>query len=149
MHEIARPRAAVEVLFVDVDGAVLIVEPTDGARWAVPGGPVARGERPREAAARVLYGQLGLESAPDRLLAADWSPLVRQEHVVFLFDGGELTDDELDAIELRPGDVDSWAFIAPEELFVMLEPRLTRRVTAALDARAAGRTDYLENGTPA
>ncbi len=148
MDEIARPRAAVEVLFVDADGAVLIVEPTDAATWAIPGGPVARGEKPRAAVPRVLAERLGLDLTPDRLLVTDWSPVVREEHVAFVFDGGELTDHELEAIELRPGDVDSWAFIPPEELFVMLEPRLTRRVTAALDARVAGRTDYLENGTP-
>ncbi len=149
MNEIARPRADVEVLFVDTDGGVLIVDPTDSAKWIIPGGPVARGEKPREAVLRVLAERFGLDLTPDRLLVTDWSPAVREEYVAFVFDGGELTAEELDAIELRPGDVDSWAFIAPEELFVMLEPRHTRRVTAALDARVSGRTDYLENGTPA
>ena len=149
MDEIARPQAAVEVLFVDADGAVLIVDPTDSATWIIPGGPVDRGEKPREAAVRVLAERLGLDLTPARLLVTDWAPVVREEHVAFVFDGGELTDDELEGLELRLGDIDSWAYIPPEELFVMLEPRLTRRVTAALDARLAGRTDYLENGTPA
>ncbi len=149
MNEIARPQAAVEVLFVDADGAVLIVDPTDSATWIIPGGPVVRGEKPREAALRILNDRMGLEITPDRLLVTDWAPILREEHVAFVFDGGELTDDELEGIELRLGDVDSWAYLPPEELFVMLEPRLTRRVTAALDARLAERTDYLENGNPA
>ncbi|MDT7708166.1 MAG: hypothetical protein QOG20_3773, partial [Pseudonocardiales bacterium] len=39
-------------------------------------------------------------------------------------------------------------FVPPEELFVMMEPRLVRRVTAALGAKEAGATWYLENGVP-
>lgn len=147
-HE-ARPVCSAGMLFVDDDGGVLLVEPADQPRWSIPGGTVGRGETPRDAAARLLGEQLGLDLTPGRLLVVDWAPEAGAEQAGFVFDGGALTEARLDAIELRPGGIESWAYIAPEELFVMTPPRLCRRVTAALDARAAGGgTRYLEGGVP-
>jgi 8-oxo-dGTP diphosphatase len=141
----ARPGCGAAALFVDSTGEVLIVEPTDKATWEIPGVQVQRGETPREACVRALHDQLALDVAPGRLLVVDWAPFVREERVRFVFDGGELTDEQLEDIELAP-ELTSWAFLPPEELFVMVEPRLVRRVTAALAARAAGITTYLEGG---
>ncbi|MGQ0575438.1 MAG: NUDIX domain-containing protein [Pseudonocardia sp.] len=144
----AQPRCTAGALFVDAEGAVFLVEPNERAEWAIPAGGVEHAETPRQACGRALQEKLGLDVVPGRLLVVDWAPRVREERVLFVFDGGELTDDQLDAIDMPFGVIDSWAFIDPDELFVMLEPRLTRRVTAALGARAAGTTWYLENGEP-
>lgn len=148
MDDRAQPMCAAGALFLDADGHVLIVEPTERATWTIPAGPVERGETPREACARAITDWLGLDLTPGRLLVVDWAPRVRDERVLFVFDGGELGDEELDAIDLPFGTLDNWACLPADELFVMLEPRLTRRVTAALDARAVGGTHYLENGDP-
>jgi 8-oxo-dGTP diphosphatase len=78
----------------------------------------------------------------------DWAPHVQEDRVRFVFDGGVLTDEQLDAIVLEPDELTSWAFVAPDELFVRVEPRLGRRVSAALEAREAGATRYLEHGVP-
>ena len=130
--ELARPDVAAGALFVDDDGRVMVVEPTYAARWGIPGGMVEPGETPREACARELREELGLDLPVGRLLVVDWAPLVREERVRFVFDGGTLAEDQLDRIELAPDELASWAFLPPEELFVMLSPRLTRRVVAAL-----------------
>ncbi|HEY0811764.1 MAG TPA: NUDIX hydrolase [Pseudonocardia sp.] len=142
----ARPLATVGVLLMDDDGHVLIVEPLHDARWEVPGGPVDQGETPQQACSRQIREQLGLELPLGRLLVVEWAKQVAEERVVFVFDGGTLTDDLFDAVELPPQELESWACMPPEELFVMLAPEVTRRVDAALDARAAGQTWYLENG---
>jgi 8-oxo-dGTP diphosphatase len=144
--DLARPDVAAGALFVDDEGRVMVVEPTYAARWGIPGGMVERGENPREACVRELREELGLELPVGRLLVVDWAPLVREERVRFVFDGGTLAEEQLDRIELAPDELTSWAFLPPEELFVMLSPRLTRRVVAALAARARGETAYLEDG---
>lgn len=149
VDNIARPAAAAAVLFLDDEGRVLIVEPTYKPRWEIPGGEVERGESPREACERVLHDELRLDRVPGTLLVVDWAPLVREERVRFVFDGGTLTEAELDGIELRPDVLTSWAFLPPDELFVMMEPRLVRRVLSAVDARRAGVPAYLEGGTAA
>ncbi|GAA3247523.1 hypothetical protein GCM10017691_56870 [Pseudonocardia petroleophila] len=146
---IARTAAAAAVLFLDADGQVLIVEPTYKPRWEIPGGDVEKGETPRDACVRLLHEELRLDLLPGRLLVVDWAPLVREERVRFVFDGGTLTEAQLDRIELAPDVLTSWAFLSPDELFVMMEPRLVRRVSAAIDARRAGVPTYLEHGLPA
>jgi 8-oxo-dGTP diphosphatase len=145
----ARPDCAAGALFLDDEGRVLIVEPTYKARWEIPGGRVERGETPRAACVRELREELGLDLPLGRLLVVDWAPNVRDEHVRFVFDGGTLTEEQLDAIELAPDELSSWAFLPPEEMFVMMTPRLVRRVTAALEARERGVTAYLEHGVAA
>ena len=140
---------AAGVLFVDGEGRVLLVEPVHEARWSIPGGPVRPGETPRETCARELRDGLGLEAPVGRLLVVDWAPLVREERIRFVFDGGVLGEDGADGMVLDGGQLASWAFLPPEELFVMVAPRLGRRLAAAVEARAAGDTVYLEDGAPA
>ncbi|MDN5747054.1 MAG: NUDIX hydrolase [Pseudonocardia sp.] len=149
VDDAARPDCATGALFTDDEGAVLLVEPTFRSRWELPGGEVERGETPREACARAVSEQFGIDLALGRLLVVDWAPVVREEHIGFVFDGGELTPEQLDGVELVPDELCAWAFLPPEELFVMMEPRLVRRVTAALGARDADATSYLEHGVPA
>lgn len=148
VDRIARAETAAGALFVDPEGQVLIVEPTYKPRWEIPGGMVERGETPREACERELHEELGLELPVGRLLVVDWAPLVREERIRYVFDGGILTEEQLDRIVLPPDELTSWAFVPAEELFVMMAPRLMRRVTAALEARGAGVTTYLEHGQP-
>lgn len=148
VDHIARPAAAAGALFLDDEGRVLIVEPTYKRHWEIPGGAVERGESPREACARELKEELGIDLPVGRLLVVDWAPLVREERVRFVFDGGVLTESQLETVELAPDELTSWAFLPPEELFVMMEPRLVRRVVSALDARSTGVTAYLEDGRP-
>ena len=87
-----------------------------------------------------------------RLLVVDWATGTTEEpegRVRFVFDGGVLTEERLDGIDLPPDELESWACVPVEDLFVMLSGDLSRRVTAALDARVAGGTWYLENGNRA
>jgi ADP-ribose pyrophosphatase YjhB (NUDIX family) len=145
----SRPFAAAGALFLNEDGDVLIVEPTYKAVWEIPGGAVEHGETPREACARELCEELGLQLRPGRLLVVDWSSDADgRDRVRFVFDGGVLSDVVLDSIVLPPDELGAWACIPEQELGAVLAPDLTRRVTAALGAQAAGETWYLEDGLP-
>lgn len=139
---------AAGALFLDEAGRLLLVEPTYKPTWEIPGGQVEPGETPRAACVRELREELGLALEPGRLVVVDWAPRDGVDRVLFVFDGGTLSADQPAAIVLPPDELASWAFVAQEEVALRTAPWLARRIAAALAARAAGVTRYLESGVP-
>lgn len=142
-------RAAAGVLFVDEAGWVLLVEPVYKQGWEFPGGVVSAEESPLAGAVREVKEELGLVvNGPLPLLVVDWVPPrgAVTESVVWLFDGGFLTDEEIASIRLPAEELRSYRFVDPAEASSLLPPLRGRRLTAALAARAAGGPVYLEDG---
>jgi hypothetical protein len=78
-----------------------------------------------------------------------WAPHPQWgDRVLFVFDGGILTRQDIAAIRLQPEELDSYEFLPPAEALDRLIPRLRRRVSAALQAKTDSRTMYLEHGVP-
>jgi ADP-ribose pyrophosphatase YjhB (NUDIX family) len=135
-------------LFVDERGLVLLVEPTYKPGWEIPGGVIEEGETPSAACAREIDEELGLNVHVERLLVVDWAPHPRGERVLFVFDGGLLPDATVERIQLQADELASYRFVPPGEVGAWLSPRLTRRMTAALAAKADGTIHYLEHAVP-
>lgn len=133
-------------LIRDPEGRVLLVEPTYKATWEVPGGAVESDESPRQACARELREELGLEIEVGRLLVLEWQGPEpdRTESVMLVYDGGVLPS--LDCLRLPPDELASAAFVAEPGLDDLLATRLSRRVRAALTALAEGVLVELEHG---
>jgi 8-oxo-dGTP diphosphatase len=140
---------AAGALFLDGADRVLLVEPTYKPSWEIPGGMVEPGEAPRAACVRELREELGLHLEPGRLLVVDWAPREGVDRVLFVFDGGTLTDAQCAAIRLPADELASWAFVPALEVPARVAPWLARRVLAAVDARRSEATRYLEHGAPA
>ncbi|MFI1223277.1 MULTISPECIES: NUDIX domain-containing protein [unclassified Streptomyces] len=147
-----RVLAAAASLFRNADGRVLLVEPNYREGWALPGGTVESdaGEGPRQAARRETAEEIGLDLAPGRLLAVDWTRGVgRPPIVAYVYDGGVLTAGQLAAIRLQEEELLSWKLVAPADLDGFLLGALGPRVRAALDALASGGGAVeLEHGEP-
>ncbi|MFI9510234.1 NUDIX domain-containing protein [Nocardia sp. NPDC052566] len=143
-----RKRMAAGVLFVDDLDRVLLVEPTYKDRWELPGGVVEHEESPFAAAVREVREELGLTIAPGRLLVLDWVPPdpFPSDGVMFVFDGGVLSADQLAAIALPAEELRGWAWCDDDALAERLRDGLARRIVAARRARADGVTVYLEDG---
>jgi 8-oxo-dGTP pyrophosphatase MutT (NUDIX family) len=139
-------RMGAGALICDPAGRVLVVEPTYKESWEVPGGIVEADESPRQACAREIREELGLELAPGRLLVWEWQGPEpdRTESVMFIFDGGVLPD--LDAVTLPVDELASARFVPPADLADLVAQRLLRRIHAALRALAAGALLELEHG---
>jgi ADP-ribose pyrophosphatase YjhB (NUDIX family) len=144
---VAQPRTAAGVLLFDEAGRVLLVNPTYKPGWEIPGGYLHPGETPSEGAARELKEELGLTTPIGRLLVADWAPHPTEgDKLLFVFDGGILS--EADRAQITPDgvEVDEYGFHGEDQLDALLIPRLARRVHAAFAARERGETVYLEHG---
>src|SRR5437879_13312578 len=95
------------------------------------------GETPRQGARRETAEGIGLDIEPARLLAVDWGRGEgRPPLVVYLYDGGVLTADDLAAIRLQEEELLSWRLVPREEITDHLSGALGRRVLVALDVLA-------------
>ncbi|RST07656.1 NUDIX hydrolase [Streptomyces sp. WAC05374] len=125
-----------------------MVEPTYKRSWEVPGGYVETGESPPlHAAVREVYEELGITPALGRLLAVDWAPSEAEgDKVLYLFDGGNLSSDDLAKITLQQDELKAFAFVSMDEVAERTIPRLARRILAAAQARNDAAPVYLEHG---
>ncbi|MFC7548000.1 NUDIX domain-containing protein [Plantactinospora sp. GCM10030261] len=144
---VTRVRAAAGVIFRDQAGRVLLVHPTYKDVWEIPGGMVEADESPADACVREVREELGLSVRPGELLCVDWVPPSPpwDGGLMFIFDGGVLTDDQIAMMRLCPQELDRFEFVEPARLGEVLIPRLARRVAAAVAAIGRGGV-YLEDG---
>ena len=145
-----KKRTAAGVLLRDDNDRVLLMKPTYKPYWQLPGCVVDQDESPLAATIRATRERLGLTIAPDRLLVSDWvAPTPsRIEGLLFVFDGGDpLTSEQVAQIVLSPA-FETWAFSEDDELAERLPQHMLDRTRAAVRAREAGTTLYLENGIP-
>jgi 8-oxo-dGTP diphosphatase len=146
-EQFARPRAASGVLYFDQAGRVMLVCPTYKPMWEIPGGYVEPGESPAAALRREIAEELGTAFPVGALLVVDWAPHPAEgDKLLFVFDGGVLSLEQIAAIRVDGTEISEFAFRARAELDAALIPRLARRVHAAIDARSLGRAAYLEHG---
>ncbi|MFD4664773.1 NUDIX domain-containing protein [Streptomyces halstedii] len=148
-HEakIAHPRMAAGALFFDDADRVLLVEPSYKDYRDIPGGYVEHGESPRQACVREVHEELGIKPHIGRLLVVDWAPNPGEgDKVLYLFDGGRLSAHQRQQIALQADELRSYDFHHAEQLPELTIPRLARRITAGIQAHAAGLTAYLEQG---
>ncbi|MCC2275758.1 NUDIX hydrolase [Streptomyces sp. ET3-23] len=151
-HEkrMARPRMAAGALFFNEEGHVLLVRPSYKPKWEIPGGYIETGESPLAACQREVREELGINPAIGSLLVVDWAPNEAEgDKVLYVFDGGQLTQDDVAAIKLAPDELLAAEFHPADAVDQLLIPRLARRVQQAIDARGQTRTRYLEHGQPA
>ncbi|MEV3990375.1 NUDIX hydrolase [Streptomyces sp. NPDC049837] len=145
--KMAHPRMAAGALFFDAVGRVLMVEPTYKSYWEIPGGYVETGESPLHAAIREVQEELGITPALGGLLAVDWAPNEAEgDKVLYLFDGGQLSEEDLSKITLQPDELKAFRFVSLDEVGERTIPRLARRILAAAQARQEAVPVYLEHG---
>ena len=151
MASLARKRMAAGALYRDGAGKILLVDPVYRDTWDLPGGAVEAEESPHAASRREVAEELGLDRPAGRVLAVDWVPSRpgRPEGLIVVYDGGVLTAHDIEAITVQEGELAGFAFVRPGAVAERVTPLVARRITACLDALAAGTVASLEDGSPA
>jgi 8-oxo-dGTP diphosphatase len=143
-----RKRVSADVLIRDHAGRLLLVDPKYKPDWDTPGGMAEANEPPHQAVQRELREELGLDIHVGRLLVVDWvSPHGPWDDLLaFIFDGGELTNEQIAGLKLRDDELRAFEFCAPDQARERLRPYVWRRVAMALEALESGRMQYLQDG---
>ncbi|WP_067469752.1 NUDIX domain-containing protein [Nocardia amamiensis] len=143
-----RKRMAAGVLFRDALGQVLLVEPSYKKNWEIPGGAVEADESPWRTAERELREEIGWAGRLGRLLVVDYVRPQdgRPEGVVFVFDGGVLTETDVSRMVLNPIEIISAGFYSLAEVAKLVKPLLADRLSAALEATREDVTVLCEQG---
>jgi 8-oxo-dGTP diphosphatase len=148
---LARKRMAAAALCRDEAGRVLLVDPVYRDTWDLPGGAVEAEESSQAACRREVAEELGLDRPVGRVLALDWVPSrpERPEGLIVVYDGGVLAADDIEAIVVPEGELAGYAFVRPDQVPGRVTPLVARRISACLEALAAGIVASLEGGSPA
>jgi 8-oxo-dGTP pyrophosphatase MutT (NUDIX family) len=146
----ARKRVGADVILRDRAGRLLLVDPTYKPDWDVPGGMAEANEPPHEAARRELREELGLDLPVSELLCVEWVPPHGpwDDSLMFVFDGGELSEEQIAGLRIVDGELSEFRFCGSEEASGMLRPYVWRRVQAALEGLHTGRVQYLFRTAP-
>jgi 8-oxo-dGTP pyrophosphatase MutT (NUDIX family) len=131
-----RKRVAAGVLFRDSQRRVLLLETTYKTEWDIPGGTVDAGEPPWRTARREVAEEIGLDRPLGRLLTIDYVSAagVMPEGMAFVWDGGLVSEEEVNGLVLTDPEVRSAKLCPPATVEALVKPTLARRIAAALDA---------------
>ena len=146
-----KKRMSAGAIFRNVEGDVLLVNPTYKEPWEIPGGIVEANESPKQGCIREVKEEIGLTINPSRLLLIGYRPEseMATESLTFHFYGGTLDASDIDRIVLQLDELSEFRFIPPRELDNYLAPAEARRVQLGLEVWEIEQTVYLdEPSTP-
>ncbi len=144
-----RKRAIAQMLVRDPDGRVLLCRLTYKNDWDLPGGVVEVNESPREAVAREVEEELGLDLAAGPLLLTDWLPPWSgwDDALCLVFDGGTRDATLVDGAVLQAREIRSARFCTRDEVRELCADFTARRIEAALGRLdGPGGPAYTESG---
>ncbi|GIG58780.1 NUDIX hydrolase [Longispora fulva] len=135
-------------LIRDAAGRILFVEPNYKPFLDIPGGIAEANESPLQACRREVVEELQLDLHIDRTLVVDWTPAhgVWGDTIQFVYDGGVLTPEQIEAIRLPNDELASIRFLTLDEATPNLRPSMVRRIAEALHALNKGDVRYAEFG---
>ncbi|AEV87174.1 NUDIX hydrolase [Actinoplanes sp. SE50] len=147
-QRLPRKRVAGGALIRDSADRILFVVPNYKPLLDIPGGIAEGNESPLAACRREIKEEIGLDLPIGRLLVVDWIPQhgVWPDGVMFIFDGGRLTDDESRDLKHTDDELVGLKFLALDDARHQLRPSMVRRLEAGIEALSDGEPRYLEFG---
>lgn len=144
-----KKRMGAGCLFFNANGEVLLLKPSYKPTWEIVGGIVENDESPKSACEREIAEEIGLDIRIERLLVVDYNDYPddpdKTESLMFIFDGGVLSDESIAQIRVREGEILGYQFFAPDTLPDALQPALAERIRVAIRQKSEHSAVYLEN----
>ncbi|MCX6716138.1 MAG: NUDIX hydrolase [Candidatus Taylorbacteria bacterium] len=143
--KLPRKRMGAGVLLFNRKHELLLVKPNYKDYWNTPGGTVDKDESPREACIREVKEEIGLKLTKLDFLCVDYLPDINGngESVQFVFNGGVLTNEQIDKIKLEKKEIDAHLFVAVHDALSMLGP-MAKRIIKRVEMAKKGIPFYYE-----
>ncbi|WP_050507342.1 MULTISPECIES: NUDIX domain-containing protein [Streptomyces] len=143
-----RTRVGALLLLTDPEDHLVLIQPRYKEGLSLVGRARHEDESPREAARRESREEIGFEIVPGRKLLDYYSPpnpkSGAEAGVNYVYDGGHLTEDQLDSITLGVDEVLDWDRIDESRLDHFTTESHAVIIRAALEARQLSRHFDLE-----
>ncbi|MEO1257099.1 MAG: NUDIX hydrolase, partial [Bacteroidota bacterium] len=106
-------------------------------------------ESPKTACEREVLEEIGLNVSVKGLLIVDYNSYPREsqktESLMFIFDGGILSDDKLSSINVNEDEIKGYEFFSVDKLPKEMNHSLRNRVIQAIKQKDYKCSIYLEN----
>ncbi len=130
------------------DGLILFLEAVYKPTLEIPGGVTEFDESPLDACRREAREEIGIDIEIGPMLVVDWIPAqgVWFDGIMFIFDGGVLTDEQIERITLDATEARRFQFLTLEQASDRMRPSMARRIARAKEALRRGFPSYAEFG---
>jgi len=145
-----KKRMGAGCLFFDAEDRVMLVSTSYKPVWEIPGGVVEHNESPRECCQREVWEEIGLQIEVGHLLVVDYNAETEEktESLMFIFDGGVLSEADLANIRLQDGELTGFQFFPIDDLPQNMTVSLRQRIIAAWQQEQKAGGIYLEDQLP-
>ncbi len=147
LESLPKKRMGAGCLFFDEQGRLLLVKPRYKPVWEIPGGVVEHNESPQQCCQREVKEEIGLAREIGPLLVVDYNSqtAAKTESLMFIFEGGFLSQMEIDSIQLQSDELIDYGFFTSETLPTEMTLSLRNRVLAAWQQVTREGAVYLED----
>lgn len=147
-ERLPRKNIAAGALIRDDHDRILFIVPTYKPFLDIPGGLAEPNESPKAACDREINEELGLSLTLGGLLVIDWMPCRGKwyDSLQMIYDGGVLSHDQIDRIELDAREVGGLRFLHMADAYEHLRPSMKRRMNLARIGLSEGQPIYAEFG---
>ncbi len=146
-ESLPKKRMGAGCLFFNERNEVLLVKPNYKPVWEIPGGVVEQNESPKQCCEREVLEEIGLSREIGRLLVIEYNSQceAKTESLMFVFNGGTLSESEIAAIQLQDDELSEFAFFGQDAFPEAITKTLRERILAAWQQRSKNQAIYLEN----
>ncbi|MFC9694661.1 NUDIX domain-containing protein [Kribbella sp. NPDC056951] len=130
------------------EGLILFLEAVYKPTLEIPGGVTEFDESPLDAVRREAREEIGIDIEIGPPLVVDWIPASGPwfDGIMFIFDGGVLTDEQIAQITLDDTEARRFQFMTLDQASDRMRPSMVRRIARAQEALAQGSPLYTEYG---
>jgi len=146
LNSLPKKRMSAGAIIRNSEAKVLFVKPNYRDTWLVPGGVVDADESPKQASEREVLEEIGLTLKVSNILTMVYShPLTDNiESLSFMFDGGVLSQQQIDAIYYQDAEIERHSFLSLEEAQPLLTKGFALTIENALVGLEQNRCIYFE-----